>query len=140
MALDMLAEQINGMIEEDFLNGNQVGITNMEQTESWSYVELFKETIHYESPYLLKLQNEGFIGDMMEFAYTIGETLSILEEITIRIRGGVGNHLTVLNRELPQQQSLARGEELGQPHKKPYQRWYRLLYTGVVTGKNSETP
>jgi hypothetical protein len=27
-----------------------------------------------------------------------------------------------------QQRSLARGEELGQPHKKPYQHWYRLLY------------
>jgi hypothetical protein len=45
----------------------------------------------------------------------------------IAISGGVDNHLTVVNRELPQQRSLARGEELGQPHKKPYQRWYRLL-------------
>jgi hypothetical protein len=30
----MLAEQINLMIIEDFLNGNQYGITNMEQTET----------------------------------------------------------------------------------------------------------
>jgi hypothetical protein len=28
------------------------------------------------------------------------------------ISGGVGNHLKVFNRELPQQQSLAKGKEL----------------------------
>jgi hypothetical protein len=60
-AMEMLAEKINEMIVKDFLEGNQYGITEMKQTESWHYVELFKKTIHYESPYLLQLQKEGFI-------------------------------------------------------------------------------
>jgi hypothetical protein len=67
LALEMLAEQINAMIVKDFLNGNQEGIIDMEQTESWNYGVFYSKTVNYETPYLLQLQREGFIGSTMEF-------------------------------------------------------------------------
>jgi hypothetical protein len=39
----------------------------MEQTESWDYNTLFNKTFHYEAPYLIYLEREGFIGDLMDF-------------------------------------------------------------------------
>jgi hypothetical protein len=61
---------------------------------------------------------EGFLFDT-----TIEAVLDkdkIIHVNIFDISGGVGKHLKVSKRELSQQQSLILGEELGQPHKKPY--------------------
>jgi hypothetical protein len=73
---------MNALIIKDCFNTNQDGITDMEQTESWSCDELFKKTYPYEAPYLLELQKEGFIEDITDFACAIYETICLLEIIS----------------------------------------------------------
>jgi hypothetical protein len=58
----------------------------MEQTESWDYIELFKKTIGYEAIYLLRLEKEGFIKDMMEFAIAIVDTTDIIGEMIEKMK------------------------------------------------------
>jgi hypothetical protein len=57
-----------------------------------------------------------------------------------RIIGGVGNHLIVLNRELPQQQSLVRGEELGQPQQNLTNPGTACYVPELLQGKTARPP
>jgi hypothetical protein len=83
--------------------------------------------------YNQKFELQFYVHDQM--------TINLLKQLIFeRVGGGLENHQTILNRDLPQQQILARGEELGQPHKKPYQRWYRLLLPELLQGKTVRFP
>jgi hypothetical protein len=89
--LEAVAEAVNSLIVRDFLKDNQDGITDMKQTESWNDVQLFKKTFHYETTYLVCLQNENLIGDATKFANEIANTLSILEIITAKMMTNFNN-------------------------------------------------
>jgi hypothetical protein len=114
--LEALAEAVNSLIVRDFLRDNQIGITDMQQTENWIDIQLFKETFHYQTTYLITLQSEDIIGDTTKFANEIANTLTILQMITAKIMDYFVN-LKTIKREY--------FEDLNDP---PVQRISEILY------------
>jgi hypothetical protein len=76
-----LAEKFSNIIIKQYFKYNENGVTSEEEMKSWDYTKHFYNVLPTAKFFYFHLQEEGFIEDAKEFAFTVYETLEILEEI-----------------------------------------------------------
>jgi hypothetical protein len=78
----MLAEGYSKLIEKEYIERNEDGITNMDETEEWDPDKFSEKILPIEKYFWFYIQGDGLIESPLEFGITICETIDILKEMT----------------------------------------------------------